>query len=191
MFSCQYCGYLSLYPVCPYDSTQINMNDRVCRNPAQRHSLEIPIQYRRYFQDWRAWTLAACPNCKTPYFYSDMPQELRDQFNKQRQSQGCFIATAAMGSNLHPYVQSLRAFRDDILLQSRHRQSFENLLNTYYKISPPIARLMIRHRFLKHVLRYTVVYPVVFGIKGILPVVDLVIGIRRDLEKKRNSESSV
>ncbi|MGH9925995.1 MAG: CFI-box-CTERM domain-containing protein [Nitrososphaeraceae archaeon] len=73
-----------------------------------------------------------------------------------------------MGSHLHPYVQSLRNFRDNILLQSRHKTSFENLLSMYYRLSPPLARSMNRYLILKIFLRYALVYPIVFGIKAVL-----------------------
>lgn len=98
---------------------------------------------------------------------------------------GCFIATAAMGSALHPHVQLLRDFRDDILLQSHYKETFEHLLNKYYKISPPIAAKMNENRFVKLMLRYALVYPIVFGIKGILPIVNLILGIERDARKKQ------
>lgn len=98
---------------------------------------------------------------------------------------GCFIATAAMGSALHPHVQLLRDFRDDILLQSRYKETFEHLLNKYYKISPPIAAKMNENRFVKLMLRYALVYPIVFGIKGILPIVNLILGIERDARRKQ------
>jgi hypothetical protein len=187
MPTCSYCGFYSPYPVCPYDGTAVNEGDRRCRNSGIRHSLEIPLQYRRYFQDWRVWTLAACPNCKTPYFYTHMPLELRQQYDKQRQAQGCFIATAALGSHLHPHIQSLRYFRDNILLRSRHRKSFDSLLNRYYKLSPPIAKLMNRYRLIRIVMRYTIVYPVVIGIKLILPIVNIILGIEKDAANRSGS----
>lgn len=185
---CDYCGYFSHYAVCPYDGTQVGEMDVQCNNPSIRHSLRIPVKYRRYFENPDTWTVAACPNCKTPYFYSYMPQKLREDFNRQRQAQGCFIATAALGSYLHPHIQSLRHFRDNILLQSRHKKSFENLLNFYYKFSPPVARAMTKYRSLKIFLRYTLVYPIVFGIKVVLPVCNLILGIEKDANHRKSNE---
>jgi hypothetical protein len=96
---------------------------------------------------------------------------------------GCFIATAAMGSDLHPYVQSLREFRDNILLQSRYKGKFESLLDKYYLLSPPIARAMERNLYLKVFLRYSLVYPTVFTIKIVLPIFDAVLGIGKDAKR--------
>jgi hypothetical protein len=58
----------------------------------------------------------------------------------------CFIATAAFGSSLHPYVATLREFRDRILLTSRPGAAF---VDWYYRISPPIADTLQRSDSLK------------------------------------------
>jgi len=71
----------------------------------------------------------------------------------------CFIATAAYGSEMAPSVQFVRDFRDDIVLKSRFKTAFENILDVYYKFSPPIADLMYRHRTFKYTIKYTVVWP--------------------------------
>jgi len=49
---------------------------------------------------------------------------------------GCFIATAAYGSYLHPYVQILREFRDAFLAVNSTGRSF---VEWYYRVSPSIA----------------------------------------------------
>ncbi len=54
---------------------------------------------------------------------------------------GCFIATAAYGSYLHPFVKTLRDFRDIILLTCSPGKSF---VAWYYRVSPPIAEAIAR-----------------------------------------------
>jgi hypothetical protein len=63
---------------------------------------------------------------------------------------GCFIATAAYGSYLHPKVALLRAFRDDYLLTNAPGRLFVAL---YYRVSPPLADLIARHSTLKGATR--------------------------------------
>ena len=102
---------------------------------------------------------------------------------------GCFIATAAMDSELHPHVQSLRDFRDNILLKSKYKDTFEHLLEKYYRFSPQIARYMKKNKLIKLILKYVLVYPIVFGIKIVLPILNITLGIERDaiLKNKYNN----
>jgi len=76
---------------------------------------------------------------------------------------GCFIATAAYGSYMHPYVKELRGFRDNVLLHSDMGQRFVAL---YYRYSPPIADVIAENVVLRTMTRmlltpvvYAVVYP--------------------------------
>jgi uncharacterized repeat protein (TIGR02543 family) len=63
---------------------------------------------------------------------------------------GCFIATAAYGSRLHPYVETLQEFRDKYLMPSRIGRM---LVDFYYEYSPYIAELIARHKVLRAVVR--------------------------------------
>ncbi|MDQ5985376.1 MAG: hypothetical protein CSYNP_01085 [Syntrophus sp. SKADARSKE-3] len=65
-------------------------------------------------------------------------------------SDRCFIATAAFGSYLHPYVGLLRNFRDVFLLTTEMGKGF---VDWYYRVSPPMANFIADSGFLKAVVR--------------------------------------
>jgi len=65
-------------------------------------------------------------------------------------SPGCFIATAAYGTPMAGEIQVLREFRDKYLLTNPSGQAVVGL---YYRISPPLARLITEHPSLKPVVR--------------------------------------
>ena len=74
---------------------------------------------------------------------------------------GCFIATAAYGSYLHPKVAELRAFRDHYLMTNAPGRLFVAL---YYRVSPPVADLIARHELLRGAVR-TLLAPVVLAVE--------------------------
>ncbi len=66
----------------------------------------------------------------------------------------CFIATAAFGSSMDYHVKVLCGFRDKRLQSSRIGRG---LVNIYYKLSPPVAKHLRRHRTARVAVRYALI----------------------------------
>jgi len=75
-------------------------------------------------------------------------------------SSGCFIATAAYGSYLHPKVVILREFRDNYLLTNPPGRA---LIAAYYKLSPPLADFITRNETLRNTVRLFLA-PLIFAV---------------------------
>jgi len=69
-------------------------------------------------------------------------------------SSGCFIATAAFGSNMDRHVQILSEFRDNRLLTS---PAGHRMVDLYYKFSPPAAYFLRQHPAARVVVRYSLI----------------------------------
>jgi hypothetical protein len=63
---------------------------------------------------------------------------------------GCFIATAAYGSVMHPYVKKLQRFRDRYLLTNTPGTA---LVQLYYEYSPPMADYISDREYLRLLTR--------------------------------------
>lgn len=74
----------------------------------------------------------------------------------------CFIATAAYGSPVAPEIATLRRFRDDVLLTSKWGRRF---VTFYYSVSPSLASVILRYRWLRRVVRQCLLEPVLYLIK--------------------------
>ncbi|MBU0533349.1 MAG: hypothetical protein KJ887_00915 [Candidatus Omnitrophica bacterium] len=72
-----------------------------------------------------------------------------DGFGSGR-GEGCFIATACYETPMADEVQTLSEFRDECLLTNPVGKFF---VNTYYKISPPMADFISEHPMLKNIVR--------------------------------------
>ncbi len=104
-----------------------------------------------------------------------------------KSSSGCFIATAAYGSYLHPQVQLLRNFRDEHLLTNAPGRAF---VACYYRLSPPLAAFIARHPLLRGVTRLiltpitcAVVHPAATGAGLLLAILILYRPLRRRVLK--------
>ena len=89
------------------------------------------------------------------YFYKTGAGEERSKIELP-----CFIATAAYGSPLHPYVQTLRDFRDRYLVSNKLGRKVVDL---YYKYSPTAADWIAKHRALKIAVQINLKPLVVFS----------------------------
>ena len=70
---------------------------------------------------------------------------------------GCFIATAAYGTASAAEIDVLRAFRDEVLLESTVGSQ---LVEWYYQTSPPVADFISENDVLKTLVRELVVDPI-------------------------------
>jgi hypothetical protein len=71
---------------------------------------------------------------------------------------GCFIATAAYGTDTAKQLDILREFRDTVLLPNSLGAKF---VSFYYRTSPPIANFISQHEVLRTVVRVGFVDPIV------------------------------
>jgi hypothetical protein len=77
-------------------------------------------------------------------------------------SKGCFIATAAFGSPLAEEVDFLRHLRDQVLRKTRWgNRFFDRYWEHYYQISPMITAAMEADPQLRHIVRWSIVTPLV------------------------------
>lgn len=86
----------------------------------------------------------------------NIPDALAQGFS----SGGCFIATAAYGSDLDAHVNELRKFRDNVLMTSA---AGRKLVDLYYRFSPPIADVIARYESLRLIARL-LISPLVYAI---------------------------
>ena len=73
-------------------------------------------------------------------------------------SGGCFIATAAYGTDTARELDILREFRDEVLLPN---SLGAKIVSLYYRTSPPIANFISQHEVLRTAVRVGFVDPIV------------------------------
>lgn len=85
---------------------------------------------------------------------NDINSQLNEYIDDAKK--GCFIATATMGNPNHPYVITLRKFRDSYLIESSVGRRFVEL---YYSYSPGLAQIIAKNKILKLLSKYLIVKP--------------------------------
>jgi hypothetical protein len=75
----------------------------------------------------------------------------------------CFIATAAYGTESAAEIDTLRAFRDEVLLES---SLGSQLVEWYYQTSPPVADFISDHEGLRTLVREFLVDPIVWLVEA-------------------------
>ena len=71
---------------------------------------------------------------------------------------GCFIATAAYGTDTAKQLDVLRSFRDQVLMKD---PLGARLVSLYYRLSPPAANYIAQHDVLRTVVREGFIDPIV------------------------------
>jgi hypothetical protein len=78
--------------------------------------------------------------------------------------EGCFIATAAYGTSTAAEIDTLRAFRDEVLLESTLGSQ---LVEWYYRTSPPVADFIAENSLLRTIVRELVIDPIVGVVEAV------------------------
>ena len=78
---------------------------------------------------------------------------------------GCFIATAAYGSEIEPEVLWFRLFRDQVLINSTAGASFVQL---YYRFAPSVGSAISKVNWLRVLVRLFILEPMLQIVKAIL-----------------------
>jgi hypothetical protein len=93
----------------------------------------------RKFMDHEAYVLR---QLQTEAAYrDDWYADMRNEAEQPTKGGGCFIATAALGSPDAFEISTLYRWRDDVLAHTAAGRAFVKL---YYRLSPPVARMIER-----------------------------------------------
>ena len=98
-------------------------------------------------------------NIGTPTPPSQPPSDNGDNHQNTVSLPKCFIATAAYGSDTAQELDTLRAFRDKVLLTNEPGRLF---VDAYYASSPPMAAFIAGHEEVRTLVRELLLDPVVF-----------------------------
>ena len=117
---------------------------------------------------------------------------VRTESNSDVESnEACFIATATYGTPENKNLNTLRAFRDELLIPNPVGKT---LVKTYYLTSPPIAYALSQSDGLRAATRVSLITPSVYFAKILLnPValIGIVIGLALSLIMLKNQRKSI
>jgi len=114
-----------------------------------QHSVRVDAQVERtvkyYFKQWENGSTTAV---RTVNVTTDMT--LTAFYSEEKPPTPCFIATAAYGTPFAQEISMIRRFRDNFMSVTTIGRK---LTESYYRISPPIARAVAQHNTLKALVR--------------------------------------
>lgn len=149
---------------CPRCDNYPTIGDFKCETCGKTWSSKNKIKYKNEHEP-----RIFCPQCNEPPVRGEFECEdcgfvwEEKLFDKEKAE--CFIATATFGSPTHPKIDSLRNFRDKKL---RRNLLGKCLIETYYKISPPIAEIISNSPNLKRISKSLLVKPAIHLAKRVL-----------------------
>ena len=137
---------------------------RFCKGGiCKRHMATDYCSYDRFLRDdgrssWCYETKEGpcCTECHKGHKERIWENEMEDERIREAlepPSPKCFIATAAYGTFLADEVVVLRQFRDEHLTRCRMGKA---LVAVYYRVSPPLARVISRNPVLAAAIRFLV-----------------------------------
>ncbi len=150
-----------IWQLCPAQNYTLNISSNVggttnplpgnytC-TPSVRVTIKAISSDGYVFKSWTGEVPSDHENDNPLTVMMDDDKSIGASFSEIKEDGPCFIATVAYGSSLHPYVKTLQDFRNKYLVSNKLGRE---LVALYYKYSPSLADLIIKHKALKVVVR--------------------------------------
>jgi len=160
-----------IWQLCPAQNYTLNISSAVggttnplpgnytC-TPSIRVTIKAISDDDYIFNAWTGEVPSGHENDNPVTIMMDDDKSIAVSFSEIKEEGPCFIATAAYGSSLHPYVKILQDFKNKYLISNKLGREFVDL---YYKYSPSLADLIVKHKALKVVVRINMLPLVVFS----------------------------
>lgn len=152
-----------LVPIKPSEETRYIFNKKTLTMIREGLGDEVLNKLNSLFEAKRKFGgRNGMPSCRQTEIESELQVlglwNYRDRLFEILKKQGCFVVTACMGNENHPYVVILRQFRDQVLSTSPTGRQFIKL---YSLVGPYVANLIGRSNTLRKVMIFFVITPVV------------------------------